>query len=372
MEKFSQKDFRYLLAPITGTLPIVAFFVTDFFADFNTAFFAGLLAYALLLFLLLAIQKTKLPYTLHLTGFILLFFITFSIIKPFNLLYIEHSTVVFEIFLMLVFYIFLLIKDFYQRKITVLNNYDRRKRMLQFGAVIYVVRTTLHAVSLHLLIILIYLLFPEYCHTEGSDRLIYFYCLFFFIATHYTLEFYQYAMVVNSIKKEEWLPIVNETGAVHGKVARSESKKLRNKYLHPVVRIALIHKGRLFLKERSVEMSNGQTLDYPFERFVRFGESLDKAIKNTFKEHNADKDLPYNYIFRYIYRNEETNRLIYLCACNLHSERSDTKIDLRQGRWWTGKQISDNLKTGIFSEYFENEFEFINSTVLAAEKIMNP
>jgi hypothetical protein len=171
---------------------------------------------------------------------------------------------------------------------------------------------------------------------------------------------------------EQWLPIVDELGAVHGKIAYSLSQELKNKYLHPVVRIALIYKGMLFLKERPFsESKNSQVFDYPFERHVRYGEEMDMAVKCTFQEKNTDKEFPYDYVLRYVYRNEESNRLVYLCVCNIRDEALLKKIDLSIGKWWTARQIQDNLGATIFSDYFEQEFEFINSTILMAEKIMN-
>jgi hypothetical protein len=213
------------------------------------------------------------------------------------------------------------------------------------------------------------MLFPAEYHTSGLDRFIYNYLFFLFIALHYTFEIYHFALVTKKMRKEKFLPVVDESGTVHGKIAYSLSKD--NKYMHPVIRIILVYKGRLFLKERNSDIIDSQCIDYPFERYMRYGETLEEAALETLKEGGADKSLPHHYIFRHIHRDESANRLIYLYISNIQDEESLQKIDLSNGKWWMSKQIIDNLHTGLFSDHFEKEFEFVNKTVLMAEKIVH-
>lgn len=39
----------------------------------------------------------------------------------------------------------------------------------------------------------------------------------------------------------------------------------------------------------------------------------------------------------------------------------------RSGKLWTAKQIEENLSSGVFSEYFEKEFAYLQNTILFAE-----
>jgi hypothetical protein len=161
-----------------------------------------------------------------------------------------------------------------------------------------------------------------------------------------------------------WLPVVNETGTVQGKVEMSIGLS-GNQYLLPVVRVAFLHKEKFLLKPSAAT----RQFDYPYERYLRFGESLEKGLHETFMQNGGTGELPARFVLRYIHR--KTNRLIYLYICNITDESVLQDTHLKEGKWWTSQQIEDNLDAGIFSPYFEEEFEFLNATVLTATRIMN-
>jgi hypothetical protein len=164
---------------------------------------------------------------------------------------------------------------------------------------------------------------------------------------------------------DHWLPVIDETGKVYGKVTRSISDASGTKYLHPVMRIALIHKGMLFLKENSA-----QQLDYPFESCLKYKETLEEGAARIFRENGELNSLPYRCVFRYLFNNGKINRLIYLYLSNIQDESFLRQIHLDSGKWWVGKHIEENLGTGLFSEYFEKEYGSL-SHVLVADRMMH-
>jgi hypothetical protein len=152
---------------------------------------------------------------------------------------------------------------------------------------------------------------------------------------------------------------------VYGKIAYSQSRQMKNQYLHPIIRIALIHNGKIFLMEKeNLEANNRSCLDYPFERHILYKEPIDKAIRKTFQSGDSKADISCNYLFRYIHHSNEIRRLVYFYICNIRNDNLLNKINLNDGKWWTSKQIKENLNTGLFSALFEKEFEFLESTVL--------
>ena len=181
---------------------------------------------------------------------------------------------------------------------------------------------------------------------------------------HAVYEWVRWPFLRRQILKEEWLPIVDKSGAVHGKIALNIGLT-ENKYLHPVVRIAVIHKGMLFLKPKP----KNQSFDYPFEWYLRFEESLNDGVKAAFTRNGGSENLPSRFVFRYIHK--ETNRLIYLYICTLTDENLLTTLLPEDGKWWTNKQIDENLGKGLFSPYFEDEYAVLNTTLLAADRLMN-
>ncbi|MDR0834920.1 MAG: hypothetical protein LBN93_12210 [Candidatus Symbiothrix sp.] len=180
-------------------------------------------------------------------------------------------------------------------------------------------------------------------------------------------EIYRCYWLKKALRTETWLPIVHTDGSVHGKIAASVAQECTIKYLHPVIRIALIHNGMLFLKERP---DSDRQLDFPVERHLRYGESLEEGVKKAFLTHAGTSGLPANFMFRYEYKVPPTHRLIYLYACNIVNKNQLDELHLGEGKWWTVKQIEDNLGSTIFSPYFEEEFEFLDSTVLMVDRMM--
>ena len=167
------------------------------------------------------------------------------------------------------------------------------------------------------------------------------------------------------LKSEEWLPVVSESGNVQGKVAKSVSIILKNKFLHPLVRVALIYDGKLYLKNRDdSRLLDSGKLDYPFEKYMKYKHNLEEAIKNTVKNEIKTDDLPVRFLLKYVFENENTKRLIFLYVSNIASEKEFNDLQLQGGKLWTTNQIEDNIGKDVFSECFELEFEYLKNTVL--------
>ena len=177
-------------------------------------------------------------------------------------------------------------------------------------------------------------------------------------------------LLQNRLHAEDWLSVVDEHGNVTGKVAKSVSMELKNSFMHPVVRLALIHQGKLYLKKRSASrLLNGGMLDYPFEKYLMFNHHIDEAIRNMLKREIGDETIPYRFLLKYVFENDITKRLIFLYVSQIDSEEEFARLKLKEGKLWTEKQINDNLGEEIFSETFELEFEYLRNTVLLPYKL---
>ena len=55
------------------------------------------------------------------------------------------------------------------------------------------------------------------------------------------------SLMQGNLKKEMWVPVLNDNGKVIGCIARSVSRSLPKKYYHPIVRIAVVYNGMLYL-----------------------------------------------------------------------------------------------------------------------------
>jgi hypothetical protein len=143
---------------------------------------------------------------------------------------------------------------------------------------------------------------------------------------------------------EEWLPVVTETGQVTGKVAKSVTTDLKNRFMHPVVRVALMSKGEIYLKERDqMRVLNPGKLDYPFERYMQFNDKIDDTVKKIFRKECGSESLPLRFLLKYTFENEVTKRLIFLYVSEVNDEEQLKKLNLEGGKLWTATQIEDNI-----------------------------
>lgn len=176
----------------------------------------------------------------------------------------------------------------------------------------------------------------------------------------------------SKLKHEEWLPVVTEKGEVTGKIAKSVSFNMKNKFLHPVVRVALISKSEVYLQERPAnDILNPGKLDYPFEKYMLFNHEINLAARNSIRQMvGQDIDISISFLLKYVFENEDTKRLIFLFVANLDDESKIKRDGKMTGKFWTVKQLEEGFADEIFSECFELEFEYLKNMVLVPSDIM--
>jgi hypothetical protein len=172
--------------------------------------------------------------------------------------------------------------------------------------------------------------------------------------------------------REEWLPVVTEKGDVTGKVAKSITKGMKNRFMHPVVRVALIYKGKIYLRARDRDrLLNPGKLDYPIEKYMQFNDKVDQTLEDSIRKECGGNDIPLRFLLKYAFENEITKRLIFLYVSDIEDEKTFDSFLLEGGKLWTASQIEDNIGTEIFSECFELEYEYLKNTVLLAYQFRN-
>jgi hypothetical protein len=123
----------------------------------------------------------------------------------------------------------------------------------------------------------------------------------------------------------------------------------------------------LFLAKRSSQRTGDKgKMDIPLETYLLFkeeiGNGVERLLKETFPQ--AWKDLRPEFSIKYKFRNEETDRLVYLFILDLGTE-DGILCDLRfeNGKLWTSQQIEFNLGQDYFSEMFENEYHHLKLVI---------
>lgn len=228
-----------------------------------------------------------------------------------------------------------------------------------------------YGLTAHLLVVLSYFILKSIDISILSPSTLNVFALLFLICIIF-MEFFRLWILDRKLHQEEWLPVVNQNGNVMGKIAKSVTKGLKNKFMHPVVRIALIYDGKIYLKKRPPSrLLNPGLLDYPFEKYMQFEHKLDEAVHNSIKSECQNDNIPIRFMLKYVFENKITKRLIFLYVSVIENDAVFNNLCLEEGKLWTISQIEDNLGQNVFSECFEMEFEYLKNTVLFANQLKN-
>ncbi len=214
-----------------------------------------------------------------------------------------------------------------------------------------------------------YLLFPDNTIDVLVSHFVYRDSTLLIAALIIGYEFIRLKLLRKELKKEKWLPILGDNGKVIGCVAYSMSKLLHKKYFHPIVRIVLIYKGKLFLTSRlRNSIVSAAKLDHPFYRYVLFRETIDIAVRKTFSEHKCSwKDIQPHLLIRYVYEDAKVKHQVSLYVLKIEDEKLLDQLSEQGGKLWSTTQIDENINKGIFSVYFEKEYPYLKNTILLAE-----
>lgn len=227
---------------------------------------------------------------------------------------------------------------------------------------------TQYGLSIHLLLVLAFFLFNADQSRFINTAFLVILCqvILLCIMAAETARLY---ILDKKLYQEEWLPVVTEKGNVTGRIAKSITKGLKNKFMHPVVRVALLYDGRIYLKERDPSrLLDPGKLDYPFEKYMQFNHDIDETVRASLGKECGSTDLPLRFLLKYTFENETTKRLIFLYTSDIKDEETFNGLRLKDGKLWTTAQIEDNMGTELFSECFELEFEYLKNTVLLAHR----
>lgn len=177
---------------------------------------------------------------------------------------------------------------------------------------------------------------------------------------------YRTSTLASKLKKEEWLPIVTEKGEVTGKIAKSVSMNMKNRFLHPVVRVALVSNSKVYLQERlKSDILCPKKLDYPFEKYMLFNHEINLSARNSIRQMLGDTiDVSLKFVLKYVFENDNTKRLNFLFVVNVENEDDIKRSNLMTGKFWTIKQIEEGFADEILSECFELEFEYLKNMIL--------
>jgi isopentenyldiphosphate isomerase/intracellular septation protein A len=166
------------------------------------------------------------------------------------------------------------------------------------------------------------------------------------------------AMPVPQFEDEEWLPVIDEEGKIIGKALRSVCHS-GEKILHPVVHLHVMNPRKLLYLQKRPESKIIQPgkWDTAVGGHIAFGEDVKTALMREAYEEIGLKDFTAKPVGVYLFESEIEREMVYSFVSydyqgiKLHSE------EVMEGRFWSQKQIEQNLGKGIFTPNFEFEYQ---------------
>lgn len=360
LRKYIKESF---FNPILHVLPIVVFLLTeDFYGPEKAWIFSISFATILTGYVFIAYRSIFRWYLVSMlvyiiSGIIVSYLHSLNIPAPYERIMGESVASLFMILLLLFKKeIQQLIISFSNKKLSMKNNINE------------LIRITKAFVSIFALFSVSYISVFLFTEKQSIPLKVVYYTYIILIILISIYETIRVFAVRDNLLKEEWLPIVNEHGQEIGSINYQTSlNNEQKKFMHPVVRMIIIENNRIFLQKRI--FLNDQVCDRWDNAVclhVRLKESVSDCLKRSVSETSDDMEIKPFFLANYQIENSCEYQYVHLfIAC--HSGGGTVYRDEeRRGKWWTIRQINEELDSGIFTENFLKEYELLIRSGLIA------
>lgn len=364
MKSFKNIFNKHLFSPAFGFTPIIILILLDLIIGYKQALSVALITN--IIFIVLTVKQFKrlvYNFMVFVSLFVLITLLIVSQIPTFTDYIIYAPTIIEFIFIIVLLCVLWTKKGSLNLLKTILKTQHFVAVKSSFEEFIWFSKILLQIFSFHFIVVIIYELSPLQ-NTEFLNHFIYRQFPLYTLACMYIYEYIRLNMIGRKIKEEEWIPIVNENGAVKGRIARSEMFNDTSGLIFPMIRIALIHKGMLYLNRDT----KTHRYNWPINRYIPFGVKMEEALNKLCIENsnNIKKDsLTPKYLMRYLENVGKNKHLIFLYTIQLKNEY--IKKNKPGTKLWLTSQIDDNLGKNLFTDQFEQEYLLIKNTALLTD-----
>ncbi len=355
-----------------GLLPLLLFLVLDNCFTYLQSFLVSVVFCTLSMLIFHGLRKDKvyafmlLPASL--TFVLYSFFLIFMRIESVLVVY---TPLIVEVLFVVVLILIRMTRKGLMRKIrnSEIPAYQRTNALTLLNEFFFIAQIAQNLYTLHLFAVILYSIIPETMQNVWWSRLLYRDLGVIIGVLVIVYEQIRLMMLQGRLRKEMWLPVLNDKGNVIGSIAYSVSRLLPKKYYHPIIRVALVYNGMLYLSKRNAySCVSPSLLDYPFYRYVLFRQTIEAAVHQAIEKLRVQiKTIEPFPLIRYTFENEKVKHQVSLFIVRINDERLLEPLKEKNGKLWSVRQIEENLPHGIFSEYFEKEFPYLKNTVLLAE-----
>lgn len=189
-----------------------------------------------------------------------------------------------------------------------------------------------------------------------------FYILF---GAYFLFELYRQRKKRKELASEEWVSLVDEKGKVIGKAPRSEVHN-GSKLLHPVVHLHVLNRNKaILLQKRPItkDIQPGKW-DTAVGGHISAGETLEQALKKEAFEEIGLVNFSAKLHKAYKWESDVESEFIYMFITFDYKNYHVHSDEVEEARFWTRKQIENNLGEGVFTPNFESEFELLKKLKL--------
>jgi isopentenyldiphosphate isomerase/intracellular septation protein A len=172
-----------------------------------------------------------------------------------------------------------------------------------------------------------------------------------------------------SNRNEEWFDIVKPDGQITGRAPRSAVHGNPD-LLHPVVHVHIINaQGQIFLQKRSKhkEIQPGKW-DTAIGGHIKSGESVEQALRRESEEEQGISMANFHPLFRYVMKNEIESELVHGFLLQEEGPFYPNPVEIEEARFWTRKEIDQNLGKDVFTPNFEKEYQLLKKIVFKEEE----
>ena len=167
-------------------------------------------------------------------------------------------------------------------------------------------------------------------------------------------------------KMDEMLPVVEPGGVVVAQSSRSYAHS-GSKVLHPVVHLHIIDRNcDILLQKRSSAKSLYPGMwDISVGGHVSYGEAVEEALFRESSEEINLQDFNPIFVNNFVYETDKEKEFVCLFAAVGHFDVTPVSLEVDDARYWSLKDIKENLGKSVFTPTFEYEFSHFYDSLAA-------
>lgn len=220
------------------------------------------------------------------------------------------------------------------------------------------IKVLFYLLCIHTIISFIALLFMDAATADFISSPL----LYILLGIYFITLFIHNRIRLNKMKKEEWLPLVNEKGEVTGQAPRSVCHS-GSKLLHPVVHLHIINDQQaIFLQKRSMkkDLLPGKW-DTAVGGHIGVNEKIEEALKRETFEELGITDFDARFLGSYVWESPREKELVFSFLCTRYNRIQIDNDEVDEGRFWTRQEIEKAIRQQDLTPNFAHEYKLLLS-----------